>query len=148
MHHNPTGYGKKNVLFPTGIGQESNSDFRYWSFGTIHKVFMLSLSKDGGSVRLCERTRFTGYEISITLDAAMWLLEKVESMIEAKEYRRTDRRTFRNNSMRLLLECFQNARGVFLKISVLKHSVFESIIVLEEGCTKGWKVCILLGAFG
>ena len=126
MHHNPTGYGKKNVHCPTGSGQKLESEApisisspRYWSFRIAHKVFMLTLSRDGGSIQICERTRFTGYEISLLLDAAIWLLEEVEWMIDAKDYLKADRRTFRNYSMRLLLEWFKNVRGVFLKLSVL-----------------------------
>ncbi|KAF4400600.1 hypothetical protein G4B88_023393 [Cannabis sativa] len=145
-HRNPTGFGKKKGHYPTGSDWPKNpgslsdqENQKYWSFRTIHKVFMITLSNDGGYVRICERTRLSGYEIVVTLDAATWLIETLEVLQKREEKQRMNfKRTFRNNSNVCFLESFQNSRGVFIRISVLKNNRITLVIIPEERQARGW----------
>ncbi|KAF4347723.1 hypothetical protein G4B88_007369 [Cannabis sativa] len=146
-HRNPTGFGKENGYYPTGFGLKSHpgsygkqGQQRYWSFRTSHKVFMITLSNDGGSVRICERTRLSGYETAMTLDAASWMLDILEELM-AKEERQTVnyKKSFRNNSNSCFLENFHNNKGVFMKVSVLKNNKISMVIIPEEKHARGWK---------
>ncbi|KAF4373739.1 hypothetical protein G4B88_002243 [Cannabis sativa] len=139
--------GEENGYYPTGFGLKSHpgsygkqGQQRYWSFRTSHKVFMITLSNDGGSVRICERTRLSGYETAMTLDAASWMLDILEELM-AKEERQTVnyKKSFRNNSNSCFLENFHNNKGVFMKVSVLKNNKISMVIILEEKHARGWK---------
>ncbi|KAF4401818.1 hypothetical protein G4B88_013105 [Cannabis sativa] len=145
-HQNPTGFGKKKGLHPTGVGWENFSDpngdqklHKYWSFCTKHKAFMITLSKDGGSVRICERTRLFGYEIGVTIDAAAWMIEILEELKKKNgQQRAAFKRFFRNSSGSYFMEFFSNSNGAFLKISTLKNNKIRMVIIPEETAAKGW----------
>ncbi|KAF4367769.1 hypothetical protein G4B88_011070 [Cannabis sativa] len=146
-HRNPTGFGKENGYYPTGIGLRKHSGSgsdqgsqKYWSFRTAHKVFMLTLSNDGGFVRICERTRLAGYEIAVTLEAASWLADILEELIDREEMQKVNyKRSFRNRSNSCLLEIYHNNRGVFMKVYVLKNNKISMVIIPEEERANGWK---------
>uniref|UniRef100_A0A803P465 Reverse transcriptase domain-containing protein n=1 Tax=Cannabis sativa TaxID=3483 RepID=A0A803P465_CANSA len=145
-HQNPTGFGKKNGHYPTGFdwknGTASNYNpkiQKYWSFHTKHKVFMITLTCDGGSVRICERTRHFGYEVAVTIDAVDWVIETVKEVQQKEERRRVSfKRSFRNSSSCYLVEYFLNTKGSFLKISVLKNNMMKTVIIPEEEKANGW----------
>uniref|UniRef100_A0A803QQM3 Reverse transcriptase domain-containing protein n=1 Tax=Cannabis sativa TaxID=3483 RepID=A0A803QQM3_CANSA len=144
-HQNPTGFGKKQGHYPTGFGWQNPSGpsvdqslQKYWSFITKHKVFMLTLSHDGGSVRICERTRLFGYEVAVTIDAVDWFIDILEELLQKTGTQRAYlKRSFRNSTICCFLECFANTKGSFLKISVLRNNKLKMIIVPEEE-KKGW----------
>ncbi|KAF4374275.1 hypothetical protein F8388_016260 [Cannabis sativa] len=100
---------------------------------------MITLSKDGGSVRICERTRLFGYEIGVTIDAADWMIGILEEL-KKKVGQQTIafKRFFRNSSGSLFIECFDNSKGAFLKISTLKNNRVKMVIIPEEVEAKGW----------
>ncbi|KAF4378518.1 hypothetical protein F8388_022339 [Cannabis sativa] len=145
-HQNPTGFGKKQGHYPTGFGWKNTlgtsvnqNIHKYWSFRTKHKVFMLTLTNDGGSVRICERTRLFGYEVAVTIDAVDWMVVTLEELYQKTGTQRVNlKRFFRNSTISCLLECFANVKGQFLKISVLRNNKFKMIIVPEEDKAKGW----------
>ncbi|KAF4356876.1 hypothetical protein F8388_018556 [Cannabis sativa] len=100
---------------------------------------MVTLSNDGGSVRICERTRLFGYEIGVTIDAADWMsgiLEELKKKIG--QQRDAFKRFFRNSSGSYFMECFANSNGAFLKISTLKNNKVRMVIIPEEAEAKGW----------
>ncbi|KAF4394158.1 hypothetical protein G4B88_000669 [Cannabis sativa] len=145
-HQNPTGFGMKKGLHPTGVGWKYFSDpkrdqklHKYWSFHTKHKAFMITLSIDGGSVRICERTRLFGYEIGITIDAAHWMIGILEELKKKDEqHREAFKRFFRNSNGSYFMECFAKSNGAFLKISTLKNNKVRMVIIPEEAEAKGW----------
>ncbi|KAF4366336.1 hypothetical protein G4B88_012806 [Cannabis sativa] len=145
-HQNPTGFGKKKGHYPTGfdwkngIASNYNPKIRkYWSFHTKHKVFMITLTCDGGSVRICERTRHFGYEVAVTIDAVDWIIETVKEVQQKEERRRVSfKRSFRNSSSCYFVEYFLNTKGSFLKISVLKNNMMKTVIIPEEEKANGW----------
>ncbi|KAF4383628.1 hypothetical protein F8388_014128 [Cannabis sativa] len=145
-HQNPTGFGKKHGHHPTGFGWKNLSApsmdqniQKYWSFRTKYKVFMLTLSNDGGSVRICERTRLFGYEVAVTIDAVVWILDTLEELFQKTGTHRISlKRSFRNSTISCFMECFANIKGSFLKISVLRNNKLKMIIVPEEENEKGW----------
>ncbi|KAF4376641.1 hypothetical protein F8388_025512 [Cannabis sativa] len=145
-HQNPTGFGKKHGHYPTGFGWKNYHGLsvakklqKYWSFQTKHKVFMVTLTYDGGAVRICERTRLFGYEVTVTIDAADWIIDTLEEIQQKPGAQRVNlKRSFRNSVASCLLECYANNKGSFLKISVLKDNKLKTIIVPEEEGAKGW----------
>ncbi|KAF4348645.1 hypothetical protein G4B88_009131 [Cannabis sativa] len=145
-HQNPTGFGKKKGHYPTGfdwkncIASNYNPKIRkYWSFHTKHKVFMITLTCDGDSVRICERTRHFGYEVAVTIDAVDWIIETVKEVQQKEERLRVSfKRSFRNSSSCYLVEYFLNTKGSFLKISVLKNNMMKTVIIPEEEKANGW----------
>ncbi|KAF4383630.1 hypothetical protein F8388_014130 [Cannabis sativa] len=145
-HQNPTGFGKKHGHYPTGLGWKNfpgpsgaKKFQKYWSFQTKHKVFMVTLSYDGGAVRICERTRLFGYEVTVTIDAADWIIDTLEEIQQKSGAQRVNlKRSFRNSVASCLMECYANNKGSFLKISVLKENKLKMIIVPEEEGAKGW----------
>ncbi|KAF4363318.1 hypothetical protein G4B88_011715 [Cannabis sativa] len=149
-HQNPTGFGKKKGHYPTGPDWQNQCDplidqklRKYWSFHTKYKVFMITLTYDGGSVRICERTRHFGYEITITIDAVDWLIETVKEVHQKEERQRVSfKRSFRNSSDSWLLECFSNRKGSFLKLSALRNNKLKSVIIPEEEIEEGWSELI------
>uniref|UniRef100_A0A803QD86 Endonuclease/exonuclease/phosphatase domain-containing protein n=1 Tax=Cannabis sativa TaxID=3483 RepID=A0A803QD86_CANSA len=144
-HQNPTGFGKKHGHYPTGFGWKNPSGLsvdqifqKYWSFRTKHKVFMITLTHDGGSVCICERTRLFGYEVVVTIDAVDWIIDTLEELFQKTGTQRTSlKRSFKNSTNCCFLECFANIKGSFLKISVLRNNKFKMIIVPEEENEKG-----------
>ncbi|KAF4356525.1 hypothetical protein G4B88_001073 [Cannabis sativa] len=146
LHRNPTSFGKKKGQYPTGFDWKYNFDpladqklRKYWSFHTKYKVFMVTLTHDGGSVRICERTRYFGYEITITIDVVDWIIETVKEVQQKEERQRASfKRSFRNSFGSWFLECFLNIKGSFLKLSALRNNKLKSVIIPEEEKAKGW----------
>ncbi|KAF4356303.1 hypothetical protein F8388_000750 [Cannabis sativa] len=58
---------------------------------------------------------------------------------EIGKQRNSFKRFFQSNTNSCFLEVFQNAKGVFLKISVLKKNIVKMVIIPEEVKVKGWK---------
>ncbi|KAF4363726.1 hypothetical protein G4B88_000955 [Cannabis sativa] len=145
-HQNPTSFGKKKGHYPTGFGWQNLSNHvgnqglhKYWSFQTEHKVFMLTLSEDGGAVRVCERTRLFGFEVSVTIDAVAWIIDTLQELQRKNGMMKSGlKRTFRNSLASYFLECFSNIKGEFLKISTLRNNKIKEVIILEEKGAKGW----------
>ncbi|KAF4352463.1 hypothetical protein F8388_012164 [Cannabis sativa] len=145
-HRNPTGFEKKKGQHPTGFGWQNLSKHidniglhKYWSFQTKHKVFMTTLTGDGGAVRVCERTRHFGFEVTVTIDAVAWILDTLQEMKGKKRVLLTDfKRSFRNSTASYFLECFSNRKGEFLKLSVLRNNKIKAVIIPEEESATGW----------
>ncbi|KAF4378497.1 hypothetical protein G4B88_027557 [Cannabis sativa] len=58
---------------------------------------------------------------------------------EIGKQRNSFKRFFQSNTNSCFLEVFQNAKGVFLKITVLKKNIVKMVIIPEEVKVKGWK---------
>ncbi|KAF4346087.1 hypothetical protein G4B88_003183 [Cannabis sativa] len=96
---------KLDGLVVIGVEKCSESDISrphwYWSFRTNHKVFMITLSYNGGMGRICERTRLARFEIAITIDAAVWILEV---MVELQKKEGLQKSTFnRKNNVKMVI---------------------------------------------
>ncbi|KAF4358637.1 hypothetical protein G4B88_007887 [Cannabis sativa] len=129
LHRNPTGFGKKKGHYPTGFDWQNQIDpvidqklRKYGSFGTKYKVFMVTLTYDGGSVRICERTRHFGYEITITMDVVDWIFETVKEVQQKEERQRV---SFKDHFEILLA-------------AALRNNKLKSVIIREEEKAKGW----------
>ncbi|KAF4348642.1 hypothetical protein G4B88_007389 [Cannabis sativa] len=145
-HQNPSGFGKKKGHYPTGFGWQNLSNHvgnqglhKYWSFQTEHKVFMITLSEDGGAVRVCERTRLFEVEVSVTIDAVAWIIDTLQELQRKNGMLKSGlKRSFRNSLASYFLECFSNRKGEFLKISTLRNNKIKAVIIPEEDGAKGW----------
>ncbi|KAF4358419.1 hypothetical protein F8388_018283 [Cannabis sativa] len=145
-HRNPTGFGKEKGQHPTGFGWQNLSKHidnlgfhKYWSFQTKHKVFMITLTGDGGAVRVCERTRHFGFEVSVTIDGVAWIIDTLQEIQGKKSLLMSDlKRSFRNSTASYFLECFSNRKGEFLKLSVLRNNKIKAVIIPEEESARGW----------
>ncbi|XP_062073106.1 uncharacterized protein LOC133777487 isoform X2 [Humulus lupulus] len=112
---------------------------------------MVTLPNVGEAVRLCERTRLSGFEIRLSLEGARWLVDEIRRLSDLKDaIRRGFRSVFRDNNQRVTIECFRNIRGVFLKVSTFTHSAVRCVIIPDEGWDSCWRELnnCLMGSVG
>ena len=117
---------------------------RYWSFKLKHKVFVHHLLKDGGGVRICERTRLGSFELQIDVSAAVWCMEILQEILLDDDHKQFFRK-YRGSNFVLLVEKYHNWKGVFLKVFKLANGNFKNIIIPRGSSKWGWKrmaVCL------
>lgn len=89
---------------------------RYWSFRLQQKVFVLHLLRDGGGIKISERTRFRSFELELAVPAAVWCLEIMQEVVSVEDSEAFFRK-FRGSNFVLLAEKFISSKGAFLKIT-------------------------------
>ena len=117
---------------------------RYWSFKIEHKVFVTQLLRDGGGVRISERSRLRSFELEIDVPAAVWCLEILQEALTVEESKVFCRK-YRGSNIVLLAEIFNNKNGMFLKFTKLSHGYLKNIIVPGGSSRWGWRrllVCL------
>lgn len=85
---------------------------KYWSFRVEQKVFVLFLSKDGGSVRISERMRTRSFDLVVDVAAVVWCLETFQEAILANKREKFFKK-YRGSNFVLLAEIYHNFRGAF-----------------------------------
>ena len=111
---------------------------RYWSFRIEQKVFVIHLTKDGGGVRISERSRFRSFVVEIDVCAAVWCLETLQEVaLSAKS--KSFFRKHRGSNYSVLAEKYSNRRGEFLKFTKLSNGSLTSIIIPGGLSRWGWR---------
>ena len=117
---------------------------RYWSFNIEQKVFVIHLTRDGGGIRISERTRVRSYDLEIDVAAAVWCLETVKEVLR-DGVSKIFCRKYRASNMVLLADIFTNNKGVFLKFTKLSNGTLKNIIIPAGRFKRGWRrmmVCL------
>ena len=117
---------------------------RYWSFKIEHKVFVTQLLRDGGGVRISERTRLRSFELELDVAAAVWCLEVMQEILSVEDSKIFCRK-YRGSNFVLLVDKFSNKKGVFLKFTKLLNGTLKNIIVPGGSSLRGWRrlmVCL------
>ena len=117
---------------------------KYWSFKIERKIFVTQLLRDGGGVRISERSRLRSFELEINVATAVWCLEVLQEVLSAKESKVFCRK-YRGSHTVLLAEIFNNKKGMFLKFTKLNNGTLKNIIVPGGRSRWGWrrlKVCL------
>ena len=96
------------------------------------------MSNDGGSIIISERTRFASFEVRVDFDAAVWMLETLNEVLERGSIDQFVRK-YRGHSSVLIAERYSNQRGVFLKFTQIRNGGVHNIIVPGGRSLWGWK---------
>ena len=109
-----------------------------WEFRIEQKLFVLQLSKDGGSVIVKEKSKQATFELIIDIAAAVWMTETLEeALVKGDIYQFV--RKYRGSNFVLIAEKFKNKKGVFLKFSRIRNGEVNHIMVPGGNLLWGWK---------
>ena len=117
---------------------------RFWTFKIEQKIFVLHLTKDGGGVRISERSRLRSFEVEIDVCAAVWCLETLQEVVLSDESKSFFRK-YRGSNFSVLAEIYFNRRGEFLKFTKLSKGTLQNIIIPGGLSRWGWRrmaVCL------
>ena len=111
---------------------------RYWSFRIEQKVFVLHLLRDGGGIRISERTRFRSFDMELDVPAAVWCMETLQEVLHG-DFNKGFFRKYRGSNSVLLIERFSSRKGAFVKLVKLVNGGLQNIII-PGGINKwGWR---------
>ena len=124
-------------LLETAKKKKKKTMSKFWDFRIEHKVFVLHLSNDAGSVMISERTRFASFEMKIGVADAVWMKNTLNEAL-VKEDAGQFLRKYRASNFVLIAERYFNQRGVFMKFSQVCNGGVRNIIVPEGRSLWGW----------
>ncbi|KAM1270198.1 hypothetical protein ACFX2I_002296 [Malus domestica] len=109
-------------------------------FKVEHKVFILEIEEKsfGERIRVTERTRTRGYQISFDLGCAAWIIEQLKAVIDTGGLNFF--RKYKGHNYQFWVEGFQNRNGEFLVLSKTEKDGFVRNIFVPKGFKGiGWR---------
>ncbi|TQD89700.1 hypothetical protein C1H46_024694 [Malus baccata] len=109
-------------------------------FKVEHKVFILEIEDKsfGERIRVTERTRTRGYQISFDLGCAAWIIEQLKAVITTGGLNFF--RKYKGHNYQFWVEGFQNRNGEFLVLSKTEKDGFVRHIFVPKGFKGiGWR---------
>ncbi|KAM1745387.1 hypothetical protein ACFX11_012140 [Malus domestica] len=109
-------------------------------FKVEHKVFILEIEENsfGERIRVTERTRTRGYQISFDLGCAAWIIEQLKAVIATGGLNFF--RKYKGHNYQFWVEGFQNRNGEVLVLSKTEKDGFVRNIFVPKGVKGiGWR---------